>query len=595
MIQSILRIGRVLRITFRHVILVGFFTTIVVTDSFSQSLDALRIDSLRREAAVAFRIIDSLNVMRAPDEGSLSRAEQLQRALETANPDPENVLFPDLAVQIAVLRARAQKYQGRQQDASETLLSETVRPYFSRASVPRANIYIELAEPGFLLDDSLSLYYADLALQVSNELVYPQGAIQALTHLGNILLKLGEFDESFQAHNRSFDLSVEIMASGQLVSQLQRYTDDDINFFLEKKLVVEVVQAKDTIIVVSKDLSSTAIADQLLSEGKVEEAISFYEQSIVASDTTGNISEQLYVSSKLSESYEKLGQYDRSLSYYKSYATMRDSLLSAISSKRLEDQRAEEERARQQLLQRAGMTTGATVFIVIIIFAINLSRQNKRIKAASAENERLLLNILPSAIASRLKQGEDTIADKHQNVTVLFSDMVGFTKLSASLEASELVVLLNKLVSEIDALAQAFQIEKIKTIGDAYMAVAGLRPGDDDHAERMVRFAVAMNEAVEKINPTLDRPIQLRIGVHSGPVVAGVIGSHKFAFDLWGDTVNTASRMESHGIPGKVQLSETTAQLLSADISIAERGTISVKGKGEMRTFLVENTVPVVA
>lgn len=595
MIESILRTGRVGRITFRTIILLGFVASISVSASLAQSLDALRIDSLRREASGAFRILDSLNVMRAPDDGALTRAEQLLFALETANPDPSNMLFPDLAVQIAVLRARAQKYGGRQQAASETLLSESLKPYFSRASVPRANVFIELAEPGFLSDDSLSLYYADLALQASNELVYPQGAIQALTHLGNILLKLGEFDESFQAHSRSYDLSVETMASGQPVSSLQRYTDDDINFFLEKKLVVEVVQAKDTIIVVSKDLSSTAIADQLLSEGKVEEAISFYEQSAAASDTTGNISEQLYVSSKLSESYEKIGRYDRSLSYYKSYATMRDSLLSAISSKRLQDQRAEEERARQQLLLRAGMTAGATVFIMIILFAINLSRQNKRIKEASAENERLLLNILPITIASRLKQGEDTIADRHPNVTVLFSDMVGFTKLSASLEASELVVLLNKLVSEIDALAQAFQIEKIKTIGDAYMAVAGLRAGDDDHAERMVRFASAMNQAVEKINPTLARPIQLRIGVHSGPVVAGIIGSHKFAFDLWGDTVNTASRMESHGIPGRVQLSETTAQLLSEDVTISERGTISVKGKGEMRTFLVENAVPMVA
>lgn len=566
-----------------------------VRSSSAQSVDALRIDSLRREASVAFRLVDSLNVRRAPDEGSLARVERLLLALEASNPDPRSPLFPDLNVQLAVLRARTYKYRGRRQAASEALLAESVKPYFSRASVPRANLFIELAEPGFLSDDSLSLYYADLALQASNELVYPQGSIQALTHLGNILLKLGEVDESFQAHSRSYDLSMETMATGQPISQLERYTEDDINFFLEKKLVVEVVQEKDTIIVVSKDLSSTAIADQLLSEGKVAEAIQYYEQSAATSDTTGNISEQLYVSSKLSESYEQLGQYDRSLSYYKSYATMRDSLLSAISSKRLEDQRAEEERARQQLLQRAGMMAGGAVFVVIAFFAFNLARQNKRIKAASAENERLLLNILPSAIASRLKDGEETIADNHQNVTVLFSDMVGFTKLSASLEASELVVLLNKLVSKIDALAQTFQIEKIKTIGDAYMAVAGLRPDDDDHAERMIRFAMAMNQAVEEINPTLDRPIQLRIGVHSGPVVAGVIGSHKFAFDLWGDTVNTASRMESHGIPGRVQLSETTAQLLSKDVPISERGTISVKGKGEMRTFLVEEAVPVIA
>ncbi len=170
------------------------------------------------------------------------------------------------------------------------------------------------------------------------------------------------------------------------------------------------------------------------------------------------------------------------------------------------------------------------------------------------ENERLLLNILPASIADRLKSGDEHIADKFAEVTVLFADIVGFTKLAAAMPAHVLVELLNDLFTRFDLAAQKFGIEKIKTIGDAYMAVCGLPEPCEDHTERMLTMAQRMMQIAREFSENHGTPVRLRIGVNTGPVVAGIIGRSKFIYDLWGDTVNVASRMESHGVPDAIQV-----------------------------------------
>ncbi len=202
-------------------------------------------------------------------------------------------------------------------------------------------------------------------------------------------------------------------------------------------------------------------------------------------------------------------------------------------------------------------------------------------------SERLLLNVLPASIAERLKNSSDSIADHNAEVTVLFADIVGFTSLSAKKSPQDLVRLLDLIFSEFDALAEKHGLEKIKTIGDAYMAVAGLPAPRANHAIAAANMAKDMLAAVARIAAETGEPLALRIGLNSGPVVAGVIGRKKFIYDLWGDTVNTASRMESHGVPGEVQLSEATAVLLRPAFALNARGAIQVDGKGEMRTFLL--------
>ncbi|MBW4678769.1 MAG: PAS domain S-box protein [Microcoleus vaginatus WJT46-NPBG5] len=209
------------------------------------------------------------------------------------------------------------------------------------------------------------------------------------------------------------------------------------------------------------------------------------------------------------------------------------------------------------------------------------------LRAEQENSERLLLNILPKAIAERLKLQVGPIAESFPESTVLFADIVGFTELSSQISPTELVNLLNQIFSRFDQLADRHDLEKIKTIGDAYMVVGGLPVPRVSHAEAIADMALDMQQEIRNFCLETNLSVNIRIGINSGPVVAGVIGLKKFIYDLWGDTVNTASRMESHGISGAIQVSATTYQLLQHKYQFENRGMISVKGKGEMITYLL--------
>jgi len=210
-----------------------------------------------------------------------------------------------------------------------------------------------------------------------------------------------------------------------------------------------------------------------------------------------------------------------------------------------------------------------------------LDEKHRALEIEQARSERLLLNILPQPIAERLKRHEEVIADSFEDVTVLFADIVDFTTYSAERSAEDVVSLLNEVFSKFDRLAEGRELEKIKTIGDAYMVVGGLPIPRPDHVEAVVEMAIAMQAEAR------DAGVELRIGIHTGPVVAGVIGTRKFSYDLWGDTVNTASRMESHGLPGEIQVTEATYARARDRYGFTVRGEVDIKGKGRMTTYLV--------
>ena len=216
-----------------------------------------------------------------------------------------------------------------------------------------------------------------------------------------------------------------------------------------------------------------------------------------------------------------------------------------------------------------------------------VAQRTKELSDEKQTSERLLLNVLPHAIADRLKGGENLIVDRFEAVSVLFADLVGFTALSATTSPESLVTMLNELFSTFDKLAEKHGLEKIKTIGDANMVVAGIPQAVPDHALQIAQMAEDIIAAVTAYAARSGSDLSIRIGVHSGPVVAGVIGQKKFIYDLWGDTVNTASRMESHGVANRVQVSEVTAELLRDRYDLEPRGEIDIKGKGKMRTFLL--------
>ena len=218
---------------------------------------------------------------------------------------------------------------------------------------------------------------------------------------------------------------------------------------------------------------------------------------------------------------------------------------------------------------------------------LELQREKEMLHIEQMKSEKLMLNILPKPIADRLKRGEKNIAGSYPEVTVLFSDLVGFTKMSAKKTAPELVKLLNDIFSRFDKRAELLGLEKIKTIGDAYMAVGGLPIPRSDHAEIVADMALGMYQDLADFNQANQQEIQMRIGIHSGPVVAGVIGFTKFSYDLWGNTVNTASRMESTSGNGRIQVSAITHELLKEHFVLEEREMIECKGLGPMLTSYV--------
>lgn len=228
-----------------------------------------------------------------------------------------------------------------------------------------------------------------------------------------------------------------------------------------------------------------------------------------------------------------------------------------------------------------------TLIYMVQLFRGDVTTAEERLTEEHERSERLLLNILPASVSVRLKSGQRNIAEGFPSVTVLFADLVGFTELSARLAPEELVQVLNQIFSEFDELAQRYGVEKIKTIGDAYMVACGLPEARDDHAEVVAELALEMRRTLARVSAATGYPLQARIGINTGPVVAGVIGKRKFIYDLWGDAVNTASRMESHGIPGEIQVTATVRERLEARYELKPRGTLTVKGKGEMEVWLL--------
>jgi adenylate cyclase len=229
--------------------------------------------------------------------------------------------------------------------------------------------------------------------------------------------------------------------------------------------------------------------------------------------------------------------------------------------------------------------SGVIVFTLLALFAKQRQDALVGLRSAQERAENLLLNILPGSIAERLKASPQTIADQFPAASVLFADVVDFTPRSDGMTAVEVVGLLDRLFGEFDTLAERYGLEKIKTVGDAYMVAAGVPDPRPDHARVLALLALDMVAATRSDGAVGDLDVVLRIGINSGPVVAGVIGRKRFLYDLWGDAVNTASRMESQGTPDRIQITRATHELIKDEFECEYRGTVPVKGKGEMETW----------
>jgi class 3 adenylate cyclase len=347
----------------------------------------------------------------------------------------------------------------------------------------------------------------------------------------------------------------------------------------------------------------TYMSDIYLRKKDFLKALSYLNRSLELASHYGLKDQISEANLKLSELYEEKGELATSYKYYKDHIIYRDSVKNIagveqmadlrtnyeVSQKQVEVDLLEQRRKNQQIV---AIAIAGTLFLL----AFGLYRRNKFVnktkKIIESERDRsdtLLLNILPEETANELKETGAVKAKKYESATVLFTDFKGFTSYSEKLSPEALVETVSFYFSEFDAIIEKHGLEKIKTIGDAYMAAGGLHDNTKDHAERMVKAAFEIADFVEetKKDKATELTFDIRIGINTGPVVAGVVGTKKFAYDIWGDTVNVASRMESMSEPGKINISENTYEFVKDTYTCEYRGEIDVKNRGKMKMYFV--------
>ncbi len=430
------------------------------------------------------------------------------------------------------------------------------------------SVYQEMGE----LDKAMRYYNrcSDIMERTGNR----SGFAATLSSIGNLLMTKGEVESAVDHISRSLVIRKEIGdRKGASSSYLGLAKAEMMRNDLKKALPLA-----DTALTIARQLGVVAgirDAAELLHKGYREqkrfpEALEMHELFITMRDSINSIEGQRAVMRQQFQSdFEK-----------------REALLAAEQDKR--DALAREELRRKNIERNASIGGLALMVLLAGVFLL----QRNRIAKEMDRSEQLLLNILPKATAQELKEKGKAEPRMHVNATVMFTDFKGFTELSERLPAKELVGLLDTYFRAFDEVVRRHGLEKIKTIGDAYMAASGLRDSRDTHAVEAVQAALELCRITERIyseNTTAGLPaFQIRVGLCSGPVIAGVVGEHKFQYDIWGDTVNTAARMESAGEVGRVNISSSTFQLVKDHFTCEYRGEVEAKGKGLVKMYFVQ-------
>ncbi len=491
-------------------------------------------------------------------------------------------------------------------------------------------------------DHAKALDYCQKCLAIRRKLNDQEGMGVAMSNIGFIYKNLKQYDSAmtyFENYLRITEalhikqgLAIASLNIG-IVQRLQGHPDWAL--VTHKKALQYNLDLADKRGTAS---SMCEIGTDLRALGKYHEAAQYLKRSAAASDSihAKTILKDSY--GELSKALASLGEFQQAYSVQMKFDELNNTLINENRDQIIEiqnrhehernerERQMQDDRIRQQNLT-LNVLIGLLVFLIIVgILIVRLYRNKKQAEAElleknaliekgreradalnrnltqtlyaleheQATSDRLLLNVLPESIAERMKAGETTIAEHFAGVTVLFADLVGFTGLAATMTPAQIVEILDSLFSTFDAIAQMHGVEKIKTMGDAYLAVCGVPKPVERHTESIAAFALDMHQAVvdfrQQMQMSEAKALQIRIGIHTGEVVAGVIGKKKFSYDLWGDTVNTASRMESHGEPGKIHVSEECFHLLKQTFTFEERGEIEVKGKGTMRTWFLTGT-----
>lgn len=472
------------------------------------------------------------------------------------------------------------------------------------------NVYFEQGH------QSKALEYYKKSLKAKEVLGDKSGMAMSLNNIGNIYSKQEEYSTSLEYFEESLSILEKQNSNGAGIANAILNIGDV--YFNKADFSVALDYFKRSKNISEESGDKRALANSLLNIGNVyfelnkpKDAIVEYLKSLKLAEEVESILQQKHACDRLYETYKHLGQQIQALKFHEQLTILKDSLFNEENTKKLTQlemqyefdkqeaaaQMAQEKKdaialqeLKQRKLERNGFIGG---FAVMLLFAGVFFRQRNRIGKEKDRSEKLLMNILPKEVAEELKEKGHSDAQSIDHVTVLFTDFKDFTKMSEKMTPKELVSDLHACFSEFDLICDKYGVEKIKTIGDAYMAAGGLPIPNATHAKDVVNAAIEMAQVTETIkakNATSNLPFfEVRIGVHTGPVVAGIVGVKKFQYDIWGDTVNTASRMESSGQVGKVNISNSTYELLKDDpqFNFENRGKISAKGKGEMDMWFV--------
>lgn len=428
-------------------------------------------------------------------------------------------------------------------------------------------IYVDLGEIYFETgDNNKALYYLKkslIAFDGSENIPY------AYLNIGKVYTKIGDFDNAIKNESIALQISTKINAKLDIARSFlglaktynqKGESEIAIGYFLKGINIATEIKANAELMEIYKGISAA------YSQNKdFDNAYKYQSLMIAVKDTLYNV-----------ETDKKLGSLDLDFQIYKKEGQIN---------------------LQNQTIQRQKMIRNTFIigFAIVIIFAGIFLNQRNKISKEKQRSEELLLNILPEETAEELKNTGTATAKSYDSVTVLFTDFKDFTKLSELLTPKELVAEINECFSAFDAIMQEYGVEKIKTIGDAYMAAGGIPTTNNSHPKDVVKAAIAIKNFMDehKIKKQAEGKLffRIRIGIHTGPVVSGIVGTKKFAYDIWGDTVNTASRMESSGEIGKVNISESTFNLIKDEFQCVHRGKLAAKNKGEIDMYFVEGKI----
>ncbi len=502
-------------------------------------------------------------------------------------------------------------------------LSEALETYFTAASIaldediPRdlGIVHITIADVYSIMENhDQSLRYYQSAISILEENGDSVDLATALLNAGDEFTNARMIDSAlvyfqrsgqlFEALNYELGVAYTLGNLGLAYAELGRTLEAEMNMDSAVHLLEKIGDYYPVCVYY------TYLSDIYWEEGDMVKALKYARESLQIAKNYGLKDQISDANLKLSNLYEASGNLDSSYLYYKDFVLYKDSVTNITSVQEMANLRADYEVSQKQLEvdllhaerknQRLVVIAVSIVLLLIALLSIGLYRRNKFIRKTSRiieqekkRSDELLLNILPEETAEELKMQGKVEAKKFDSITVLFTDFQGFTAYAEKLPPEQVIETVDYYFSRFDQIMDKFGLEKIKTIGDAYMAAGGLPKPLPDHAERMVRAAVEMVDFVSQTQEEMgfeasEKPFNIRIGIHTGPVVAGVVGTKKFAYDIWGDTVNIAARMESSSNPGKINISESTFLLVKDLFDCNYRGEIAVKNRGILNMYFVQ-------